>query len=526
MSEIETSLIGFSRGDASGDTFYASNPATGEQLPVAYASASDSEVDRAAELAEKAAGSLAALSGAEKASFLRTVADNVDGIVEDLVSIVTSETGLPEPRVRGETGRTSGQLRLFADLVEEGSWVDARIDHAMPDRQPIPKPDLRSMLRPIGPVGVFCASNFPLAFSVAGGDTASALASGCPVIVKAHHAHPGAALAVGHAVIAAVKSCGLAEGTFSLLYGGGRTVGQRLVKHPALKAVGFTGSRSGGRALFDLAAARSEPIPVYAEMSSVNPIFLLPSVLADRTEEFATGLQGSAVMGVGQFCTNPGVVIHEKGDVGDSFKTTYAELMSQAPASAMLHSGIRDAYGEGVSARSGSSNVEVLTDAGEGRGAGGCEAAASTFATDARSYLGDASLADEVFGPSTLLVACEGRGEMLEIAGALEGQLTASIFGAAEELADYQDLVDVLETKVGRLLFNQFPTGVEVCHSMVHGGPYPATTDGRSTSVGTGAILRFARPVCYQGFPPERLPEELKDENPLGIKRVVDGERG
>jgi alpha-ketoglutaric semialdehyde dehydrogenase len=344
--------------------------------------------------------------------------------------------------------------------------------------------------------------------------------------VKAHHAHPGSALAVGHAVIAAVKSCGLPDGTFSLLYGGGRTVGQRLVKHPALKAVGFTGSRSGGRALFDLAAARSEPIPVYAEMSSVNPIFLLPSVLADRKEEFAAGLQGSAVMGVGQFCTNPGVVIHEKGDVGDAFKTTYAELMSQAPASTMLHSGIRDAYGEGVSARSGSSNVEVLTDAGEGRGAGGCEAATSAFATDARSYLGDASLADEVFGPSTLLVACEGREEMLEIASALEGQLTATIFGTASELSDYQDLVDVLETKVGRLLFNQFPTGVEVCHSMVHGGPYPATTDGRSTSVGTGAILRFARPVCYQGFPPERLPSELKDENLLGIKRVVDGERG
>jgi NADP-dependent aldehyde dehydrogenase len=231
-------------------------------------------------------------------------------------------------------------------------------------------------------------------------------------------------------------------------------------------------------------------------------------------------------MGVGQFCTNPGVVVHEKGDVGDAFKTAYAELMGQAPASAMLHSGIRDAYGEGVTARSGSSNVEVLTDAGEGRGAGGCEASASAFATDAQSYLGDASLADEVFGPSTLLVACEGREEMLEIAGGLEGQLTASIFGSAEELADYQNLVDVLETKVGRLLFNQFPTGVEVCHSMVHGGPYPATTDGRSTSVGTGAILRFARPVCYQGFPAERLPEELKDENPLGIKRVVDGERG
>ncbi len=285
ITEAETSLLGSARGESSADAFRATNPATGEALPTFYAPASEGETDRAAELAEQAATGLAALSGAEKAGFLRAVADNVDDVVEDLVAIVTSETGLPEPRVRGETARTSGQLRMFADLVEEGSWVDARIDHAMPERQPIPKPDLRSMLRPIGPVGVFCASNFPLAFSVAGGDTASAFAAGCPVIVKAHHAHPGSALAVGQAVVAAVESRGLPEGTFSLLYGGGRTVGQRLVRHPALKAVGFTGSRSGGRALFDLAASRPEPIPVYAEMSSVNPIFLLPSALSERAED-------------------------------------------------------------------------------------------------------------------------------------------------------------------------------------------------------------------------------------------------
>jgi len=523
MSEVETSLIGSSRGENSGDLFYSNNPSTGEVLPVAYATATETETDRAAELAQTATSVLAALSGDEKAKFLRTVADNVDAIVEDLVAIVTVETGLPEPRVRGETARTSGQLRMFADLVEEGSWVDARIDHAIPDRQPIPKPDLRSMLRPVGPVGVFCASNFPLAFSVAGGDTASAFAAGCPVIVKAHHAHPGAALSVGKAVTAAVASHGLPEGTFSLLYGGGRTVGQRLVSHPCLKAVGFTGSRSGGRALFDLASSRCEPIPVYAEMSSVNPIFLLPSALAERGEQIAQGLQGSATLGVGQFCTNPGIVLHEKGAAGDAFKAAFAKLMGESAAAPMLHSGIRAAYGKGVSALTGCSGVEILTEAGEGRGAGSCDAGTSVFAVDAETFLSNEALSEEIFGPSTLLVACENREQMLAAARNLEGQLTASIFGAEQELAESSDLIDVLETKAGRLLFNQFPTGVEVCHSMVHGGPYPATSDGRSTSVGTGAILRFARPVCYQGFPDERLPDELKDANPLGINRLSDG---
>ena len=523
MSHSESSLIGFSRGENSGELIHATNPATGDRLPVGYFSASEVEVDRAVDLAEQAAGDLAALSGGNKAKFLRTVADNIDGIVEELAQVVTTETGLPEPRVRGETARTSGQLRMFADLVEEGSWVDARIDHAIPDRQPIPKPDLRAMLRPIGPVGVFCASNFPLAFSVAGGDTASAFAAGCPVVVKAHHAHPGSALAVGKAVIAAVSSCGLPEGAFSLLFGGGRTVGQRLVKHSSLKAVGFTGSRAGGRALFDLASARPEPIPVYAEMSSVNPIFILPGTLLDGGDEIAQGLQGTATLGVGQFCTNPGVVFHEKGEAGDAFRAAYATLMGEATTAPMLHSGIRAAYGEGLLAMSNRPGVQSLVDPREERGAGGCHAAAAAFSTDASAFLGDHSLADEIFGPATLLVSCEGREQMLEVARGLEGQLTACIFGSEGELEKNQDLVDVLETKAGRLLFNQFPTGVEVCHSIVHGGPYPATTDGRSTSVGTGSIFRFARPVCYQGFPEEHLPDELKESNPLAINRLIDG---
>ena len=519
MSEIETSLIGFSRGDASGDTFSASNPATGEQLSVAYASASDAEVDRAAELAEKAADSLAGLSGAEKAKFLRTVADNVEGIVEDLVSIVTSETGLPEPRVRGETGRTSGQLRLFADLVEEGSWVDARIDHAMPDRQPIPKPDLRSMLRPIGPVGVFCASNFPLAFSVAGGDSASAWAAGCPVIVKAHHAHPGTALLVGNAVVDSVRASGLPEGAFSLIFGDGRTVGQSLVNHPAIKAVGFTGSRAGGRALFDLASQRDEPIPVYAEMSSINPIFILPGLGEERMNEIAGGLQGSATLGVGQFCTNPGIVFYPRGPGGESLVADYVGKMKETASSPMLHKGIRKAYGEGLDSLSECEGVEVLVPASNESGEGGCHAGACVLSTDSESFLRNERMVEEVFGPSTLLVSYENPADLLRIADSLEGQLTVSLFGEEKELSHSAELLDVLETKAGRLLFNQFPTGVEVCASVVHGGPYPATTDGRSTSVGTGAILRFARPVCYQGFPDELLPVELKDGNPMKISR-------
>ena len=387
MPETETSLIGSSRGNNLDEVFQAANPVNGETLPTIYASANEAEADRAVELAQQASPILQALSGAEKAKFLRQVADNVDAIVEDLVLIVPAETGLPEPRVRGETARTSGQLRMFADLVEEGSWVDARIDHAIPDRQPVPKPDLRSMLRPIGPVAVFCASNFPLAFSVAGGDTASALAAGCPVIVKAHHAHPGTALAVARAVASAVESCGLPEGTFSLIFGGGRTVGQRLVSHPSLKAVGFTGSRSGGRALFDLASARSEPIPVFAEMSSVNPIFLLPNALADGVEEIAQGLHQSATLGVGQFCTNPGIVFYQQGTSGDAFRDNYAKLMMESPTAPMLHAGIRDAYVNGVSTFSQLSDVETWTASKEGEGGLGCHASAAVFEASAENFL-------------------------------------------------------------------------------------------------------------------------------------------
>ena len=516
---MESSIIGFSRGDASAQTFKAVNPLNNLSIDVNYAMASEEEVDEACRLASGASLEMAQFSGSKKAEFLRELADGIDGIVEELVPVMTAETGLPEPRVRAETGRTSGQLRMFAKLVEAGHWVDARIDRAQPDRQPLPKPDLRAMLRPVGPVAVFCASNFPLAFSVAGGDSASAWAAGCPVIVKAHHAHPGTALLVGNVVVATLKKCNWPEGAFSLLFGEGRTVGQSLVKNKSIKAVGFTGSRSGGRALFDLANAREEPIPVFAEMSSVNPIFILPGMKPEGIDGFSTGLAGSATLAVGQFCTNPGIVFHPAGEFGEQLKSAYVEKMKNVDAGVMLHQGICDSYNQGVQKLTSCDGVTVEyrfdnSAEGEGSRAGPC-----VLSTSVKEFIADPAMMDEVFGPSTLLVAYNDLGQLLEVVSTMEGQLTASVFGVQEDLKNDQGLVDHLETIAGRILFNQFPTGVEVCESVVHGGPYPATTDGRSTSVGTGAILRFARPVCYQGFPDEWLPDELKEGNPLGLQR-------
>ena len=516
---MESSLIGYSRGDASAKTFQATNPANGEELPTNYAMASEEEVMDACRLANQASIPLSQISGAEKAVFLRTLADGIAAIVENLVPVMTAETGLPEPRVRAETGRTCGQLRMFAKLVEEGHWVDARIDRAQPNREPLPKPDLRAMLRPIGPVAVFCASNFPLAFSVAGGDSASAWAAGCPVIVKAHHAHPGTALLVGQVVVNTLKKCEWPEGAFSLMFGEGRSVGQSLVKNAQIKAVGFTGSRAGGRALFDLANAREEPIPVFAEMSSINPVFLLPGMNRERIEEFTTGLTGSATLGVGQFCTNPGIVFHPGGEFGDKLISAYVEKMKSVESCPMLHQGICESYKQGLSSLASCEGVKVEYKFesecdGKSSYAGPC-----VLRTSIADFSRDSSMMEEVFGPSTLLVSYESVDQLLDLVQYLEGQLTVSIFGEKQDLKSQELLIDHLELKAGRILFNQFPTGVEVCDAIVHGGPYPATTDGRSTSVGTGAVLRFARPVCYQGFPDDWLPAELKEGNPLSINR-------
>jgi alpha-ketoglutaric semialdehyde dehydrogenase len=517
-----TSIIGFRRGAFDGGTLQSMNPATGERLLPLYHSASTSEVDEAAHLAHKAFASYSRKTGVERARFLCKIAENIERLGDTLITRATQETGLPEGRIRTETARTCSQLRLFAQLVEEGSWVDARIDHADPDRKPLPKPDVRSMLRPLGPVVVFGASNFPLAFSVAGGDTASALAGGNTVIVKAHHAHPGTSEMVGNAVSDAVLSCELADGVFSLIYGSGSEVGTALVTHPLIKAGGFTGSRAGGRALFDAASSRPEPIPFYAEMSSVNPVVILPGALKEKAEQIASGLHGSVTLGAGQFCTNPGLVLLAENEDSAAFVGKLGALMTGTRQQTMLTHGISSSYQKGVLSRLHHAEVETIAQGEENHGSS--EARAALFRTDAEKFLANPELAEEVFGPSTLIITYASPQQLLEVVRTLEGQLTGSIHGTEEELRENSELLAILETKVGRLVFNGFPTGVEVCHAMVHGGPYPATSDGRSTSVGTRAIFRFTRQVGFQSFPNSALPEELKDENPLGIWRLIDGQ--
>ena len=517
---MENSIIGFSRGEDTTSSFKAFSPVTGENSEVSYAHASTTELEKACWIAKEASQALAQKSGASKADFLECVAEKIEGQVDELVGVMTFETGLPEARVRAETGRTCGQLRMFARLVRKGDWIQARIDRAQPEREPLPKPDLRSMLRPVGPVAVFCASNFPLAFSVAGGDSASAWTAGCPVIVKAHHAHPGTALVVAKAVVEAVQVSGFPEGTFSMVYGDGRKLGRDLVLNQFIKAVGFTGSRAGGRALFDLANSRDEPIPVFAEMSSVNPVFVLPGLTGDGVSDFATGLVGSATLGVGQFCTNPGIVFHPDGSFGERLVSEYVANIKEVSPCPMLHPGIRDSYKAGIDHLAEIEGVEIAYRSENSDGAGGCDAGPCVLTVSLADFMASDKICEEVFGPSTLLVAYSTAHQLLDVVQKLEGQLTASLFGENADLEVNAELIDLLETKVGRLLFNQFPTGVEVCGAIVHGGPYPATTDGQSTSVGESAIYRFARPVCYQGFPNQYLPDELKEENPLGITRI------
>jgi alpha-ketoglutaric semialdehyde dehydrogenase len=518
------SIIGYQYASQSAEKLRGIDPSTGEVLEPEYYSATKDDVDFAARLADKAFRTFSRTAGAERAAFLRRIATKIEALGDQLTSRAVRETGLPAARIQGETARTCGQLRLFADLVEDGSWVDARIDRSDAERKPLPRPDVRSLLRPIGPVVVFCASNFPLAFSVAGGDTASAFAAGCPVIVKAHHAHPGTAELVGNAVRDAAREQGLPEGVFSLLYGSGTTIGMNLIRHHLVKAGGFTGSRSGGRALFDAASSRPEPIPFYAEMSSVNPVFILPEALRERGHQIAEGLHASVTLGAGQFCTKPGLVFVEDGERAKSFASKLSELMSATPEFTMLTPGIRKSYHEGVTSRAEEAGVATVAQREKEPGPGGSQAGTVLFETGAEPFLANPELSEEVFGPSTLLIRYSGREQMLEIARGIEGHLTATIHGTENEIREAGDLVAVLETKVGRIVFNGFPTGVEVCHAMVHGGPYPATSDGRSTSVGTRAIFRFTRQLCYQNSPDSVLPDELKESNPLGIWRMLDGE--
>jgi 2,5-dioxopentanoate dehydrogenase len=515
------SILGSKRGEATGISFRAYDPRTAETVGPDFYSASGDELATAAALAEKAKLAYGNLSGRSRSVFLRKIADNIEALADTLLNRASLESGLPKERFIGERARTCGQLRMFADLLDEGSWVDARIDRAMPARQPLPRPDVRSMLRPLGPVAVFCASNFPLAYSVAGGDTASALAAGCPVIVNAHSAHPGTAELVGMAIANAAEEMEMPEGVFSLLFSADHLIGQSLVRDAAIKAVGFTGSRKGGRALMDIAAARPEPIPVYAEMSSVNPTFILRDAISQQGNELATKLHESVTNGAGQFCTKPGLVFLPGDQDADGFVSQFVDLVTRTKPVPLLTGGIREAYQNMSEHRR--DKVEGLTANTEPELSGFC-VTPSVFQISGNKFLQDRDLDEEIFGPTTLLIRSDSHDGLLEIARSLEGQLTASIHGTERDLVDYEDLIRILETKVGRLIFNGFSTGVEVCPSMVHGGPYPATSDSRSTAVGTRAIKRFCRLVCYQNFPDASLPEELKESNPDDIWRLIDGE--
>lgn len=515
------SLIGFREGAGSGNPLYAHDPTTGQPLQPGFIPATAEEVDRAVKLAADAFKSYSHASGRERGAFLRKIADKIESITSDIVERAAQETALPVARLQGETARTCHQLRLFAQVAEEGSWLNARIDHADPERKPLPKPDIRSLMRPLGPMVVFGASNFPLAFSVAGGDTASALAGGNTVIVKAHAAHPGTSELVGRALQESVRECGMPEGVFSLLFGHGSQVGTALMKHPLVRAGGFTGSRTAGRILMDVAASRPEPIPFYAEMSSTNPVFILPGALHERAENIALGLHASFTLGAGQFCTKPGMVFLGKGSDADKFASKLSELVAGSAPFHLLTDAIHSSYDSAIAKRKSNPAVTVLAEKQKSGAAGFC-AHSAVFETNADAFLGS-DLESEIFGPTTLLVQHSSREQILEIARSLEGHLTATIHGTEQDLRDFADLIQILETKVGRLIFNGFPTGVEVTHAMVHGGPYPSTSDGRSTSVGTQAIFRFTRLVCYQGFPDNALPDELKEANPLGIWRLIDG---
>ena len=514
-------LIGQQAISGDREAIRAINPATDTPIEPAYAGGNGAHVEQACALAWAAFDTYRETSLADRATFLETVADAIEALGDELIDRAVAETGLLRARIQGERGRTCGQLRTFARTVRAGEWLDVRVDTAQPERQPLPRADLRQRHVPLGPVAVFGASNFPLAFSVAGGDTASALAAGCPVIVKAHGAHPGTSELVGRAVAKAVNACGFPPGVFSLLYGSGREVGIALVTDPRIKAVGFTGSRSGGVALTQAAQARPEPIPVYAEMSSINPVYLFPAALQARAEDLAQGFVASLTQGAGQFCTNPGLVIAVAGNALERFIATASQLLPGCAAQTMLTPGIFSAYQTGVSALAKHAEVVATGAAAVGPNRG----QAHLFVTQAKAFLADEHLQAEVFGAASLVVVCANNEEVRQVSEHLEGQLTATLHLDEDDLAHAKALLPVLERKAGRLLVNGWPTGVEVCDAMVHGGPFPATSDSRSTSVGTAAILRFLRPVCYQDFPDSLLPGALQHGNPMRLRRLLDGQR-
>ena len=512
-------LIAGSPVRGSGTPIHAFNPSTGQELEPAYPYGDESHVDAACSAAAAAFAVYRSTTSEQRAQFLETIAANIEAISDDIIARAVAESGLPEARITGEVGRTTGQLRLFADVLREGSWNGARIDPALPDRKPLPRPDIRQRSIALGPVAVFGASNFPLAFSVAGGDTASALAAGCPVVVKAHDAHPGTSELVGRAITEAVADAGLPAGTFSLLFGSGPELGIALVTDPRIKAVGFTGSRAAGTALVAAAAGRPEPIPVYAEMSSINPVFLLDGALTTRGADLGRAFVASLTMGSGQFCTNPGLVIAVDGPGLDTFIAAARDAVAAGARHADAHPRHRRELRQRRQHAQRRGRPDRPRRGRRQRNA--CRAA--LFATDAASFLKSEALQAEVFGSSSLIVRCADAAEMRTVAENIEGQLTATVHADESDYDDARQLLPLLELKAGRILFDGWPTGVEVCHAMVHGGPYPATSDSRSTSVGSRAIERFLRPVCYQNVPKSLLPSAIADDNPDHLWRRIDG---
>jgi NADP-dependent aldehyde dehydrogenase len=496
------------------------NPASGESLEPAFGLAGAAQVERACALAWQAFDAYRETGLEQRAAFLERIAQRILDLGDELIERAVAESGLPRARIEGERGRTVGQLRLFAEVVREGGWLEVRIDPALPERKPLPRSDLRQRHIAVGPVAVFGASNFPLAFSVAGGDTASALAAGCPVVVKAHSAHPGTSELVGRAIRDAVADCGLPEGVFSLLFAE-REQAVALVSDSRIKAVGFTGSRAGGMALVHAAANRPEPIPVYAEMSSINPVFLMPGALAARAAAIGAGFVASLTMGAGQFCTNPGLALALEGADSDAFIAAAGEALRANVGATMLTAGIHAAYERGVDKIAGNPRVAQLARGLRGDSAHSCQA--GLFATTAQDFLADPEMQEEIFGASSLVIRCKSLQDMHAVAERLEGQLTATVQMEEADTEAVRALLPVLERKAGRILVNGYPTGVEVSHAMVHGGPFPATSDARSTSVGTLAIRRFLRPVCYQDLPDSLLPQALKQDNPLRVWRRIDG---
>ncbi len=514
--------IGNQRSALGGKTYTTFNPKLNIENDQIFTEATSEEINQAVELATEAFKSFSKKSGKEKATFLRAIADEILAKGDDLIAMYQSETGLPEGRAKGERGRTIGQLTSFAAMLEEGSWVEATIDTADLNRKPIPKQDIRKMMVPLGPVVVFGASNFPFAYSTAGGDTASALAAGCPVICKSHPMHAGTGEMVSEAIIKAAIKTNMPNGVFSNLNSSGIEVGIELVTHPGVKAVGFTGSIQGGRALYDIAGQRDEPIPVFAEMGSINPVVLLPEATQNRGEDIAKTYAGSITLGTGQFCTNPGLILGIKSESLNNFINTLSSEIVKLEPSCMLHPNIIGNYERNKQKVLEQDGLTVKANYQEDVAVN--HARQTIVKVEGSTFLNNTTLHQEVFGPFSMVVQCNNAAELEDVINHLEGQLTGTVLGELNELQKYNTVIDALQNRVGRIIFNGVPTGVEVCPAMLHGGPYPSSTDSRFTAVGVHSVKRWVRPFSFQSWPNEFLPNELKNENPMGITRFINGE--